>query len=563
MNENTIFSVESRDLAHLGADLAVDVFRELLWAEATVMGIGKHLINVPSAITVADGGVDAEIRDVPISGSQGIIKPGLTCYQIKTGEYSLREKSNIRKILFTPRSKGTALEPRVQACLDNHGLLIIVLFGWDKPETRHGEFVDLIKDELTKFESNYENTNIEVWQPNHLIGFFKQFPSLALRLKGLEGAAFQAYQSWAENEDMQGSFETGEEQINLIKALQTALRRDEGAVHVHVMGEPGIGKTRYVLEATSAVDLAPLVIYSSDAGTFKDSNLMYELLREDNHSSAILVLDECDVDEQLYIWNRLKRRGSRIKLISIHSDFTSFSGNTIDIEIPSLQKDQTSKIIQSYGIVADQADRWSELCSGSPRVAHVIGWNLKNSPEDLLRPLDTFPLWDRYIIGGDKRDSEEVKQRRLVLRYLALFKRFGYKPPLDMEAAAIAKLIEQVDPRITLARFHESVKTLQARKILQGSHTLYITPKALHIKLWIDWWETYGDYFSLDTFSDGLPGALLEWFYEMFVYAANSQAALSIVQRLLREDGPFQHDDYLQTELAVCRRETGTPRLSW
>nr|QNO52158.1 hypothetical protein MDNCFBIC_00028 [Methanosarcinales archaeon ANME-1 ERB6] len=35
---------------------SVFFFRELLWTEATVLGIGKNLINVPSAITVADGG---------------------------------------------------------------------------------------------------------------------------------------------------------------------------------------------------------------------------------------------------------------------------------------------------------------------------------------------------------------------------------------------------------------------------------------------------------------------------------------------------------------------------
>lgn len=551
MNENTIFTVNSRDLANLGSDLAVDIFREMLWSEASVVGLGKHLVNVPTAITVADGGVDAEIRDVPMSGGQGIIKPGLTCYQIKTGDYSLRVKSNVRKILFTPRSRGTVLEPRVKACLDRDGTLIIVLFGWDKPETRNGEFVELVKHELLEIEPKYGNANIEVWQPNQLIGFLKPFPSLALKVKGLEGAAFQSYRSWANNEDMQGSFEKGDEQVTRIATLQAALRKDDGAVHVHVMGEPGIGKTRCVLEATGAVDLSPLAIYCSDAGAFKDSNLMYELLREDNHSSAILVLDECDDDDRSYIWNRLKRRGSRMKLISIHSDFTTFSGSTLAVEIPSLQKEQISSIIQSYGIVADQADRWSELCSGSPRVAHVIGWNLKNSPEDLLRPLDTFPLWDRYISGGDKRDSEEVKQRRLVLRYIALFKRFGYRQPIAMEAATIAKLIEQADPRITSARFQEIVKTLQVRKILQGSHTLYITPKALHIKLWVDWWETYGDHFHLDTFSSGLPQALLEWFYEMFIYAANSQAAISIVKRLLGEEGPFQYNDYLQTELGA------------
>jgi hypothetical protein len=524
MNKRTIFSVEPRDLAHLGPDLAVDIFRELLWAEATALGIGKHLINVPTAITVADGGVDAEIRDVSLKGGQGIIKPGLTCYQIKTGEYSLRKRSNRQQILFTPRSKGTALEPRVKACLDKDGTLVIVLFGWDKPETREGELRDLIKDELIQVEPKYENANIEVWQLNQLIGFFQPFPSLALRVKEVEGAPFQAYQSWADNNDMQGGFEKGEEQIKCITALQTALRRDDSAVHIHVMGEPGIGKTRCVLEATGDVDLASLVMYYSDASTFKDSNLMFEILRDDNHCSAILVLDECDDDDRFYVWNRLKRRGSRIKLISISSAFTALSGNTLPLEVPSLQRDQIIRIIQSYGIMADQADRWSGLCSGSPRVAHVIGWNLTNNPEDLLRPLDTFPLWDRYIIGGDKRGSEEVKQRELVLHYIALFRRFGYKKPLEMEAVAISKLIERADHRITFARFQEIVKTLQARKILQGSYTLYITPKALHIKLWVDWWETYGDHFHLDMFS-GLPEALLEWFYEMFIYAANSQAA--------------------------------------
>src|SRR5450631_2216021 len=131
MSENTIFSVGSRDLANLGADLAVGIFRELLWAEATTLGIGKHLINIPTSITVADGGVDAEIRDVPPMIGQGMIKSGLTCYQIKTGDYSLREKANRKKILFTPRSRGTVLEPRVEACLDKGGMLVIVLFGWD------------------------------------------------------------------------------------------------------------------------------------------------------------------------------------------------------------------------------------------------------------------------------------------------------------------------------------------------------------------------------------------------------------------------------------------------
>ncbi len=43
--------------------------------------------------------------------------------------------------------------------------------------------------------------------------------------------------------------------------------------HIRVIDEPGIGKTRLVLEALSAEDLAPLVIYSPHAEDFQRSRL--------------------------------------------------------------------------------------------------------------------------------------------------------------------------------------------------------------------------------------------------------------------------------------------------
>src|SRR4051794_33601657 len=100
MSLSTIFTVNTTDLARLNSEEAVNFFRELLWAEASAVGIAKSLINVPSAITVADGGVDAEVRNARVTGGQGIIKEGLTRYQIKTGDFSLRDDSNVKDILF-------------------------------------------------------------------------------------------------------------------------------------------------------------------------------------------------------------------------------------------------------------------------------------------------------------------------------------------------------------------------------------------------------------------------------------------------------------------------------
>lgn len=129
------------------------------------------------------------------------------------------------------------------------------------------------------------------------------------------------------------------------------------------------------------------------------------------------------------------------------------------------------------------------MCDGSPRVAHVIGLNLKHNPDDLLRQPDTVNVWNRYIAGDDDSRSAVVAERRVVLQYVALFKRFGFLNPVSAEAKAIAQLVERENAAITWPRFRAIVRDLQERKILQGDVTLYITPRLLHIKLWVDWWD--------------------------------------------------------------------------
>ena len=92
---------------------------------------------------------------------------------------------------------------------------------------------------------------------------------------------------------------------------------------------------------------------------------------------------------------------------------------------------------------------------------------------------------------------------------------------------------------------------MRKRKILQGENTLYLGDRLLHLKLWRDWWDTYGDGFELAAIW-ALPAPLLQWFFEMFEYAAGSQAATKIVQKLLAEDGPFQqYQDLLRSRLGA------------
>ena len=548
MNGETIFTIKKEDLERYSPQEAVDFFSELLWAEARRIGIPLSKVHISSWINVADGGIDAMVEE-NISGAQSdLIKAGYTGYQIKAGaSFEPWQDSQVKRELFGKGlvSKGN-LGSSIRKCLDNNGTYILVCFKHDLTEEQHTKAVGAFKNNLK--QCGYSDPKVEIWGQNNLIGFLKVFPSLALKVNERGGLRFQTHKSWSQDAEMKKEFIAGPTQKEFIQNLENELRKNTEAIHVRILGEPGIGKTRLVLEATRAEDLQPLVIYCESASKFRDSDLMNEILRDDNLFTSILVIDECDPDSRSYIWNKLKYRGPRIKLVSIYNEPEETSGSIYYLDAPPLENEQISQIIQTYGIPKDQADRWSEYCSGSPRVAHVFGQNLLNNPEDLLRSPDTVDVWNRYIVGSDDPNSPQVHQRRLVLKYIALFKRFGYGGNFINEAKTIAKIIQKSDPQITWSKFQEIIKILKARKILQGENSLYITPKLLHIKLWSDWWDTYGENFSFEEFLKDLPDTLLEWFYEMFRYASESKVASLIIKDLLGEKGLFKNGTYLKTK---------------
>ena len=550
MNRDAIFTVRNEDLSRLNQYTAVEFFQKLLWAEARRLGIEISKINVSRWVNVPDGGVDATVDDVQLTGGQGLIKFGKTSYQIKAGAaFKPWQRSVIKKELFGIKMpERQNLGESIRACLDtDDGTYVLVCTGIDLVDSQRRDVLKHTRDFLE--QCGYSHPKVEVWSQNTLIGFLQVFPSLALLVNGRDGLNFQTHQSWALDANMHVPFVSGGTQDELIAEIRNELRQNYDTIHVRVLGEPGIGKTRLVLEATRAEDLAPLVIYCT-ASQFRGTDLIREILREDSQFSAIVVIDECDPSNSSDFWDKLRHRGPRIKLISIYNEQEVRAGGITYHDTPSLNDEQVRSIIQEHiSISSAQVDRWSELCSGSPRVAHVIGENLENHPEDLLKPPSTINIWERYVVGSDPPTSPEVAQRRRVLQHLALFKRFGFGRSVVAEAQAIAQKIEAADLQITWMRFQEIIKELRDRKILQGDFTLYITPKALHIKLWTEWWEIYGGTFNLEAFTQDLKSELVVWFYEMFVYAAESEAALEIVEKLLGPNGPFHDNKYLRTRL--------------
>jgi hypothetical protein len=365
-----------------------------------------------------------------------------------------------------------------------------------------------------------------------------------------EGLQLLSHKEWADRNEMRQDFVAAPDQQNVIEKLRAALRDDnQGSFHVRLIGEPGIGKTRLILETLRADDLKPLVLYA-DKATNVDGQIR-SAISNANHARIILVVDECGPDARSDLVRNFSNRGSMLKIVSIYQDRDEADGASEYrlFNVPLLPDAEIEEILKTYGVDPAITAGWAALCEGSPRVAHVIGQNLKEHPNDPLRTDGTSQIWVRFLAADVDRAGEEYRRRHLVLSTLALFKKFGWGPRVRANAHEVYDLIvSKLDAGISKAQFGAIIDQMAARKVLQGDNFLYITPRALHIKLWIDWWNQHGASIDVNDIVPKLTPPMREWFGEMIEYAEAAPVSKQLVSKFLGPNGLYANAEWLNTK---------------
>lgn len=544
------FAPAPGELGKLDSKQGSDLFLRLLRCDAIANGLGPKDVVLSSNINAPDGGIDAKVENSPTSGS--LLEKGNTYYQIKTGEdFKPWQPSALKKELFG-KSNATPSKQRlgseVKNCFEKTGTYALVTFGYNLLPAEHTNIVKLLTDFFN--ECGYTNPKVRVYGQGQVVGEMDKYPSICLDLIGLDDGGFMSIEGWRNNAQMQGKFELGGGQETLIKDIRAALQ--ENAVqHIRIIGEPGIGKTRLVLETLDVDEIRPSVVYVPTGEDFQKSKLFNELLKPDRTYSVTLVIDDCDNRDRAQIWSALKGR-SNIKLITIdHGPEETYDSAMRVYHCPQLPEEQIKNILFSYLQQQTDLSNWAEWCEGSPRVAHLVGENLKSNPDDLLKSPADVPVWERFIIGHKEMESREAKQYRTVLRHIALFHRFGFEPPVGDEAKFISTLVEQADTTITWSRFQQIVQHYREKRILQGRHTLFIVPKMLHVYLWVQFWKNHGRGIQFQSFLEQVPESMRRWFLQLFIYAEEAKEAQSVVKQILSPSGPFSDQGFLKSEVGL------------
>lgn len=536
-----LFRKAHRDLLQLDSTGATELFRALLWCEARRCGTPIDKIVVSLRTTVADGGIDAQVSGP--SAIDSLLISGTQSFQVKSGAaFKPWVKSRLESELFgssrAARTKAT-LAPGVRDCMNAGGRYVLVSFGHDltpsQQRSSEGQLKSLFKG------CGYRKPEVLVLGQGQLLGLLERYPSLWLPER-----YFLDFNSWKRQDHMSPPLHAAAAQEQFVEKIRSVLRAGE-TQHLRVVGEPGIGKTRLVLEALAPQDLSASVLYVPQPEDFQGSQLFVDLIRADSQQRAVLVIDDCLDRDRASIWSALKGKPG-ISLITIdHGPGHSADGMQV-LECPPLPEAEIQAILKGHVGDTHSITRWAEMCEGSPRVAHAVGENLRRNPDDLLRAPATVPIWDRFVAGYEPLENERARRALTILRHVGLFQRFGFEDPVSSEARFISGMVKTADPTITWAIFQEHVTNLRQRRVLQGKRTLAIVPKALHIYLWLDFWNQHGRGFEFTSFLKDLPPSLQHWFFQLFIYAHASPVAQDLVARILSRDGPFTDSEFLESE---------------
>lgn len=492
MTAGDIFRVDPQRVGNLDPYAAVDLAARLIRADASASGISPA-INIPSAITAPDGGVDGTATDSPSQSMHGLVKKGATAYQFRTGAFA---PGSIADILLTRRGD---VKPRIRSCIEGGGTLVVLLFGWDgTARTDDDAMAERFRKALAAKSSTLAGASVDVWGLNRIVAAIEQFPGLAAGVGGgiPVGPPVMSHRKWSRVLDMTPTFRHGRAEDHAVEQIRDHLRGDRDVpAHARVSGPPGSGKTRLVLEATRADDLAPRVVYTENPSVAESI-----IVASDSRTGGartgrmILVVDECDLIHQSNLWLKLKGdKEGTIDLVTIYNEPGVDTETTLQVQVDDMGDEQIAEILEDYaeGRV-DNIDEWVERCSPSPRAAHIVGRNMFSYSGKMHGDPDDAMVWERYIAGWGELGGGEYKDRLAVLLWLGQFTKFGFDAPHERDGARIAKLVHKHHPEISAHRFREVVRTLRSMRVLQGGPILYITPRILHEYLWIKWWEHYG-----------------------------------------------------------------------
>lgn len=471
--------VTEAHVRHLTDQTLRDVMRELLVAQAYLDGGDISKVVVNAELKAKDCGADATTP--PVSRPSAWLNDTETCWQFKAGGAGAPSRIGGEASKSVPRQVLAAGGRFVLVASGSAG-------GQPQIDTRKAALVRQAK--ATKLPKD----RIDVLTSELLTNWINEHPAIAARLRGLP-TGYMSLRTWARlrpHRDPWASSATLERKIEGIRS--TISFQNDGPVHVHVWGRPGVGKTRFVLQCCMNAPWKESVLYVPQ-GTEADVAGILGAVTQANVGRLVLVVDEVQ-PENVRAFSSYAQGSDKIRLITIGHHSSPDEEHIEQMEVVALDDDTMSKLIvrahpkmppEHIRYIVDFADGYTRLAR---LAAHAVATNQTIDTRDLLQRGDIKQLMRSMLGDGDRRP----------LHVLAALTSVGWTGQREEEGLAIARHfgLEWSDVTSGVIRFHEANGIAP-----QANDLRYISPEPLGVFLALDAIETHGERYR--SLYDALP----------------------------------------------------------
>jgi len=492
--------VSPERIAHLRDTDLSELMRDLLYAQAHRCGSPLSEVRVNTEDKAKDDGCDGWTA-APAAKDEWLGETA-TCWQFKAGSAG-----------SPARLKGEVSKALPRSTLEAGGRFVVVTSG---STNKKGEAARLktLTDEASL--AGIPTASIEVIGSERLTNWCNQNPAVAARWAGRPDALWRL-SDWASDEVHQVPWHAPASVTDKIAQLRSSLEFETGSVrHLHIHGQPGVGKTRFALELCRGAPWSRFVIYLPQARDIRLCELIGGAV-EDAAVRLVVVADGVQREQLIPLRDEVARANERIRLITIGHCTTPESERIQPIIVEPIDRDVAFKVVKGWypSMPIEHIKFIVRFADGYIRLAKLAAFAVDRNPY-----IDIRDLLSRDEIRGFLSSMLGTNDRR-ALYVVAVLANVGWTDDVQNEGEAIARHFDLNwnDVRAKVDMFHRNFEIVP-----HGGRYRYISPAPLGIHLAIEAWTTYPD--LLRTLPDALPteSAKNAYYERLRSIASNPQA---------------------------------------
>jgi hypothetical protein len=482
--------------AELG-ELLTGLFR----AQAHRCGSPQSEVRVNTEEKAKDGGCDGWTSK-PVTKDDWLGDAD-TCWQLKAGTSG-----------SPARLKNEVGKPLPKNMLEAGGRFVVVASGSTNGIKGETDRLKTLTDEAVPAGIPIEH--IDVIGSERLAVWCNQNPAVAARWAGRPDGLW-TLSDWANAEVHQVPWQAPDSINDEIARQRSFLDLETGSVqHLHIHGQPGVGKTRFALELCREAPWSASVIYLQQASDMRLVELIDGAVA-DVAVRLVVVADEIQLEQLRPLRDAVARANGRIRLITVGHCQTPEPARIPALLVDPIEPAMAANAVRGWypAMPPEHVDFVVRFADGFIRLARLaadaVARNTALDVRGLLSREEIRGFLDGMLGTGDRR----------ALHVVAVLGSVGWTDDVQVEGEAIARHfgLDWNTVRANVDEFHRRLGIVP-----RGGRYRYISPTPLGIHLAVEAWSTFTD--LLRSLPDALPteGAKDSYYERLHSMVSNPQA---------------------------------------